>query len=153
MLSFIYLKLSQAELSSIMLSSSMKISTWLSSSRVCELRDCESSRAFSLALCQLDSTQLHSSIQMKGCKVWNTLKWATLAYINLLSCVEFSIFYLVVISRRWCEVINCRLENIEEYAQSYFSTGQIQSSDDILQYIKVVFFFLWATIFLCIYHH
>lgn len=31
-----------------------------------------------------------------------------------------------------------RLENIEEYAQSYFSTGQIHSSDDILQYVKGV---------------
>ncbi|XP_048132158.1 malonyl-CoA decarboxylase, mitochondrial isoform X2 [Rhodamnia argentea] len=31
-----------------------------------------------------------------------------------------------------------RLENIEEYAQSYFSTGQIHSSDDILYYVKGV---------------
>ncbi|KAF8030236.1 hypothetical protein BT93_E2627 [Corymbia citriodora subsp. variegata] len=31
-----------------------------------------------------------------------------------------------------------RLENIEEYAQSYFSTGQIHSSDDILHYVKEV---------------
>ncbi|XP_056172063.1 uncharacterized protein LOC115688086 isoform X2 [Syzygium oleosum] len=31
-----------------------------------------------------------------------------------------------------------RLENIEENAQSYFSTGQIHSSDDILEYVKGV---------------
>lgn len=38
-------------------------------------------------------------------------------------------------------MMNCRLENIEEYAQSYFSTGQIHASDevcDVCHYVEVL---------------
>lgn len=33
----------------------------------------------------------------------------------------------------------CRLESIEEYAQSYFSTGHIHASDDLRCLIEVIF--------------
>lgn len=37
--------------------------------------------------------------------------------------------------------MNCRLGHIEEYAQSYFSTGNIHASDDVRCYAEV--FSLW----------
>lgn len=34
---------------------------------------------------------------------------------------------------------NCRLENIEENAQSYFSTGHIHASCDVSRFVEVIF--------------
>lgn len=33
----------------------------------------------------------------------------------------------------------CRLDNIEEYAQSYFSTGHIHASNDLRRIVEVIF--------------
>lgn len=33
----------------------------------------------------------------------------------------------------------CRLENIEEYAQAYFSTGHIHASNDLRRVVEVIF--------------